>query len=360
VNGPMSDKYSVDSHKLMYHVGRVNDWLGGEMIYPVYMEASPSGACNHRCTFCGLDFMEYRADFLDVDVFQDRLTELGQLGLKSIMYGGEGEPLLHKRMADIVSHAQGAGIDNAMTTNGVLLTPDLAEAMLPHTEWIKVSINAGTADTYSRIHRTKPGDFDIVVSNLTAAAELRRSKGYTCTLGMQLVLLPENRDEVKTLAAIARDAGMDYLVIKPYSQHLMSESNTYSDISYEDDLHLADELEAFNTDRYSVIFRTKTMKKWQDSEHPYQRCQALPFWSYIDSKGNVWGCSCFLGDDRFLYGNIYDNTFREIWEGDKRRRSLNWVQEKMDVAACRVNCRMDEINRYLWQLTQPPAHVNFI
>ncbi|HAB51888.1 MAG TPA: radical SAM protein, partial [Ignavibacteriales bacterium] len=50
------DKYRIDSHKLMYHVSRINDWLEGKIIYPIYAEISPSGACNHRCTYCALDF----------------------------------------------------------------------------------------------------------------------------------------------------------------------------------------------------------------------------------------------------------------------------------------------------------------
>jgi len=28
------DKYRIDSHKLMYHINRVNDWLKGKLIYP--------------------------------------------------------------------------------------------------------------------------------------------------------------------------------------------------------------------------------------------------------------------------------------------------------------------------------------
>ncbi len=36
------DKYRIDSQKLMFHVPRINDWLNGETIYPLYMEASPS------------------------------------------------------------------------------------------------------------------------------------------------------------------------------------------------------------------------------------------------------------------------------------------------------------------------------
>ena len=102
------------------------------------------------------------------------------------------------------------------------------------------------------------------------------------------------------------------------------------------------------------------MKKWDNSMKNYDRCLALPFWSYLDSGGNVWGCSAYLGDERFLYGNIYENSFKEIWEGEKRRCSLGWVEKELDIKQCRVNCRMDEINKYLWELKHPPEHANFI
>jgi radical SAM protein with 4Fe4S-binding SPASM domain len=102
------------------------------------------------------------------------------------------------------------------------------------------------------------------------------------------------------------------------------------------------------------------MKKWDEGIRNYGHCLALPFWTYIDSGGNVWGCSAYLSDERFHYGNINENTFREIWESEKRLASLKWCSEELDTTGCRVNCRMDEINRYLWELANPPEHVNFI
>lgn len=354
------DKYKIDSHKLLYHIPRVNDWLDGKNIYPVYMEISPSGACNHRCTFCGLDFMEYQSRYLDADVLMERISEMGRLGLKSIMFAGEGEPFLHKRMVEIIGHTRKSGIDVAMTTNAVLLNETRANAILGDMEWIKVSINAGTASTYSAIHRTKEADFKTVIDNLSNAARIRQDNGYKCTLGMQMLLLPENKDEAVTLAGIARDIGMDYLVIKPYSQHLLSKTDKYREVKYSDQLSLANTLGELNTSDFSVIFRVRTMKKWDKGDRNYTRCQALPFWSYVDAGGGIWGCSAYLGDERFYYGNIYENSFREIWEGEKRGKSLKWVQDELDSSQCRVNCRMDEINRYLWELKNPPAHVNFI
>jgi MoaA/NifB/PqqE/SkfB family radical SAM enzyme len=354
------DKYRIDSHKLLYHVGRTSDWLAGKEVYPIYAEISPCGACNHRCTYCGLDFMEYQSRRLETVMLKERLTELGGLGLKSIMYAGEGEPFLHKDMASIIEHTKRSGIDVGVTSNAVLFDGKVIEKTLPHMSWIKVSINGATPETYAKIHQTKPGDLDRVMANMALAAKIKKMNGYECTLGMQLLLLPENHHEAKLLAQKAKEIGMDYLVIKPYSQHPSSKTTAYKNIRYSDYDYLGDELKGLSDENFSVIFRTRTMRKWDEAERNYKCCYALPFWTYIDAGGDVWGCSIYLGKKEFLYGNIYKHTFKEIWEGDARKHSLEYVEKKLDTKDCRVNCRMDEINRYLWELKNPPAHVNFI
>jgi len=354
------DKYKIDGHKLIYHIPRVYEWFNGKVCYPIYMEVSPSGSCNHRCTYCGLDFMEYKPRYLDTALFKERLSEFGKLGIKSIMYGGEGEPFLHKNIAEIIRHTKESGIDAAVTTNGVLFKNDIAEKMLSHVEWIKTGIDGASRATYAKIHRCSEDDFDKLLSNLTYAAELKRKNKYKCTLGVQSLLLPENQREMVDLAKISRDIGLDYLVIKPYSQHIQSKTKMYSSIEYSGYEWLRDELEKINTRNFQVIFRLHTMKKWDEASRNYKHCFALPFWSYIDAGGNVWGCSIYLGDERFLYGNIYEEDFKQIWEGQKRRKSLCWCENELNISECRVNCRMDEINRYLWDLKNPIKHVNFI
>lgn len=354
------DDFGIDSHKLHFHARRVADWQEGRDIFPIYVEVSPSGACNHRCTFCGLDFMGYKPRFLKTELACARLNEMGALGVKSVMFAGEGEPFLHRDMVTIALAAKTAGIDIAFTTNGVLLSPESSERLLEATSWIKVSCNAATPATYAAIHGTQAGDFPRMLDNLDAAVAVRVRTGAGCTLGAQMLLLPENVAEVRELARLCRDIGLDYLVIKPYSQHPQSLTTRYEHIDYAAMLEAAQEAAALSTETFRVIVRGNALRRSLDADKPYDRCLALPFWSYIDAGGGVWGCSVYLGDERFAYGNIADETFEAIWHGPRRAQSMDWVCRELDPSHCRVNCRMDVINRYLWSLTHPGPHVNFI
>ena len=357
---PKTNNFRIDSHKLQLHPQRVTQWLDGKIIYPIYMEISPAGTCNHRCTFCAIDYMGYRPRFLQTDILLERLTELGNLGVRSIMYSGEGEPLLHSDIAKIIQHTKAAGIDVAMSTNGVLLTQNLAEQILPFMSWIKISINAGSAAGYANIHGTRPDDFEQVLENIASAARFVKNNESECTIGTQALLLPENVDEIEALAQRVKEAGASYLVIKPYSQHHKSHTQKYAGIDYTPYMKMPEMLERFNDSNFNVVFRMDTIMKMQRTERGYKHCLALPFWSYIDSGGNVWGCSSYMGDEHFLYGNIFEESFQAIWTGERRQKSLDFVSAEMNPEGCRMNCRMDEINHYLWELTHPSEHVNFI
>jgi len=355
------DQFKIDSHKIHYHPDRIDAWMNKRQVYPIYIEISPVGGCNHRCLFCAVDYIGYKIRSLETKILEKQLTKMGELGVKSIMYAGEGEPLLHKDLPKIITHTKQVGIDVAITTNAVPLTSSWTDQSLEHISWLKASINGGTSATYAKIHKTEERDFQLVLRNLENAVAIRNKKNLYCVIGAQMVLLPENWNEAFLLARKLKLIGLDYLVIKPYSQHKSSITRIYENINYNNSDDLVKQLEELNDDQFSVVFRTNTMEKLLDTKPYYDKCQATPyFWAYIMADGSVYGCSAYLLDEKFCYGNINKQSFQDIWEGEKRLSSIKFVENELEIKDCRKNCRMDEVNRYLWDLSHPPDHVNFI
>ena len=351
------DDWQIDSHKLDKHPRRVADWLEADTwdkaakVYPIYWEITTSAACNHRCTFCSVDAIGYPAILLDHNLLKDRMQEAKQLGVKSVMFAGTGEPLIHKRISKITRDAVACGLDAAFTTNGVLLHK-LEPVEL--CTWIKISLNAGSPETYAAVHKTDIKDWDKVWDNIRDAV---RRKG-NCTIGVQCVVLPENCYEMRGLASMCADAGVDYLVLKPYSQGTFSITRQYEGVDYKAMRQYLEAVREFDTPTFKVVYRSESMKQ-ESEKHKYDKCRATPFfWCYAMADGRMFTCSAHLMDERFCIGNLNENTFQEIWEGERRRE--NWeLMKSFNIKQCRLNCRMDKPNRYLADFSRT-AHVNFI
>lgn len=353
----MAENIRMDSHKLIYHPQEVARWKNGENIYPIEMEVGLTNACNHRCIFCAVDYTGYKPTMLSKDVLLPNLKEVAKKGMKSIIYAGEGEPLLNKDAIEIINQTKSYGIDAAMSTNGVLLTKEASKECLKSLTWIRFSTAGIKEDTYNKIQQGKPGDLKKVLANMEDAVKVKHDQKAETTIGVQLLLLPENKDEIIEMAKELRTIGVDYFTIKPYSQH--PQSGNVIEIDYQELLGLENDLKGIATDDFSIYFRAHAMQKLT-CKRSYKHCYALPFMVYLDAKGNLWPCIVFMGKDELSYGNINEESFVQIWEGERRKKVIDFF-DKMDLEKnCRELCRLDEMNKYLDELLHPGNHVNFI
>jgi molybdenum cofactor biosynthesis enzyme MoaA len=87
----------------------------------------------------------------------DRLSrELPKLGVNTIIIAGAGEPLLHPRLAEIISKFNKSAMEAHLITNGTLLNKDRAQEII-HSGLDKliVSLWACSPERYAKYH---PGE----------------------------------------------------------------------------------------------------------------------------------------------------------------------------------------------------------
>lgn len=379
----MNRKDWIENPKIIYHP----DWLRRYRedpfsVPPVYIEISPEGRCNHRCTFCAPEMLGYPNRQLNTEMLIVRLNEMRQmrendpdgLGVKAIQYAGEGEPTLHKDTVRIFAEIRKVEIDIGMLTNATVLTETMCQGIVPLVNgYIQASINGGKKETYSKIHRAPPQHWDIIWRNLDKAVQIKHKlEAKECDLGANMTVLvketidrerdnaivPANWQEMELLVQKARDCGLNYVSFKPYSQHLYSQETAkhYGDMSYKG---LMDEIIAtgealmakYNSDDFEVIFRFSRFQEYEAEDRGYCTCRATPtLWSYIQSDGAWISCSAYWTDPRFILGDINTQTVREIWYGQRRREHLKFVLEQLDITECRKTCHPDKENRYLDKL----------
>ena len=346
----------IDSHKLSYHPERVAEWDEKEDCYPIYVEIGPNVACNHKCIFCALDFMNHSGYFIDTEVMLKTLKEMAEKAVKSVMFAGEGEPLLHKDIGLFARTAKESGMDVSITTNGVLFTKEKREQCLPYLSWIRFSVDSGSPENYALVHGTNSSDFEKVIENIKESVKFVKENNLNTTIGVQFLVIPQNKGEAVKLAKILRDIGADNLQIKPYSRHPDSLNNLILNIDEYNKIE--EELKGLDDDKFKIIFRKASAERIEEG-NMYPQCYGLPFFALIDANGNIIPCNLFYGKEDFFYGNLYRNSFPEIWESEQRKRIIMKLKE-IGVDNCRKGCRLDPINRYLHRLKNPEAHDNFI
>ena len=351
--------YDFDGHKLHLHPQRVTEYLREGDCYPIYLEISPVGSCNQRCVFCAYDNIGYPNRKLETARTLRLLDELAECGLKSILFAGEGEPLLHPDILRFVRHAQANGIDVGMFTNGQRLTPAVAAELLPYLTFLRFSFNAGTAESYAAVHRVKGQIFQSVVDNITSAVHLKRSMDLQLDIGAQFVLIPENGQVLLPAVEVLRDCGIDYLAIKPFVQQENQSYRLSQQLTLEFIGPLLDEAERFRTSTFAVIARRQSFEHY--GERAYGHCLGTSFITVVNSAGVVSSCLPHWDDEEFAFGSIYEQSFKELWNSPKRRGVKFRVEESLDVRSCPPNCRPHAVNTYLAQLGSAQVkHRNFI
>ncbi|MCX6707936.1 MAG: radical SAM protein, partial [Candidatus Woesearchaeota archaeon] len=354
-------RIQLEGHKLMYHVDEVSRWLKGETVAPIYVEIGPINACNHKCVFCALDYIKSKGAMIDKKAMINTLKNMADFGVKSIMFAGEGEPLAYPFIAEAVDKAKEYGLDIAITTNGVLLDEKKAESILENISWIKFSIDAGTRETYAKVHRCSPDDFDKVMKNIKSACEHRKKNGLKCAIGCQILLIPSNINEVEKLILKVKELGVDYLVLKPYSQHPNSINKLVLDLKKNDnDSKLTGLSKKHSTAHFKVIYRNISAQEVERKQCDYDKCHGLNFFALVDASGNIIPCNLFYEKPEYYYGNINRNTFEEIWNSRKRKEILEKLYGK-GCENCRKGCRLNFVNKYLDAVkNRNIEHINFI
>lgn len=354
----MVDKYLMDGHKLIWHTDRIVDWQSGKRIAPLYIDMGITQTCNIQCKYCYYSVPEHRTqDIIPTDKLIAFLREAANIGVKAIGFLGDGEPMVHPGVYDAVMAGAEAGLDMALSTNGLIVRDENLEGFLNALTWIRFNI-AASPESYEKTMGTRRDVFGRIVKNIGKCTKVKRKLNLKTTIGLQMVLINESAGDIVPFAKLGKELGVDYAVIKQ-----CSESHNYKlnlvDEDYQRFAHLLHEAESYSDANYNVIVKWRKMSS--RGIRNYDHCYGCEFLPQISGNGRMYNCGNFFGKEEFYIGDVSKESFKDIIFGDRYKNVMKKVKEEVNVhKMCGINCRQNEINEFLWKLKNLPEHVNFV
>jgi len=162
-----------------------------------FVNVEVSSACNSRCPMCPHGYSDMgrsgRPGLMSLDVLERVLANV-RANCTLVNLYLFGEPLLHPELPRMVEMTRALGMAAATSTNGILLTPDVAaELRRAGLKTLCVSFDAITRESFERL---RGGGHDRVWGNLEALAAERERLEYP-ELTMRVVKTRERDEEVE-------------------------------------------------------------------------------------------------------------------------------------------------------------------
>ena len=361
----MTDKYIMDGHKLYWHLDRVNDWLRGKRIAPIHIDVGLSKGCNIKCQYCfgvlqGNFYKKGSEVYFPRESLLRYVKEAGELGVRSMAFVGEAEPLLNPHVYEAIVEGKKAGVDIALGTNGILLdVGKRGEEALEHLSWIRFNISAASEEAYKKIHASK--DFSTAIEKIRFCVRVKKKKNLGLTIGLQMVLTPPNVNQVIPLAKLGKELEVDYLVVKQCSDTVENALGVFDRLEeYDNFLEILKEAERISSKGYNVI--VKWGKITNKGKRNYNQCLGVPFLLYSSGDGKLYPCGVFFDfrEEQYQMGDLVKQSFKEIIESDRYWEVVEKVKQIDVHKECYANCRTHCINEFLWKIKQAPEHVNFV
>lgn len=302
-----------------------------------------SRRCNLHCVHCyaGAADRDYEGE-LSTEEALEVIDDLGRFGAPVVLFSG-GEPLMRKDLFTLSRRARDAGMRVVLSTNGTLLTPEIArEAKEQGFSYIGVSLD-GTREVHDKF-RGMRGAFDASIAGIRACREAG------VRVGVRFTITKRNHEELPGVLRLLEEEDIPRFCMYHLAYSGRGERIQSDDLSHEETRRAVDLLcdQVLDWHRRGIEKEVLTVDNHADAPYLYLRLRReqperaeevlrLLGWNGGNSSGLAVGCIDNLGNvhpDQFSWhltvGNVREKPFSAIWsDGEspllrdfRRRREL--------------------------------------
>lgn len=260
--------------------------------------------CNFKCVFCSASDCEKNstADYNKCIEIMDKVKDVSIHGvwINTIQLNGDGEPLLHKQLANVICEAKKRFDTVEFITNAYLMTGEKIEEILnTNVDNICISLTGIKPEIYAHFqgsgipYEQSKKQLDRVLENVKNLVKRRNELNKKTKIILRYIRSEQSRSHLKEYIKYWREYGIDEVYVTP--------------------------LFNFKRDKR----KSKTFK--------ILRCSFVPRIYHICANGEVFPCNTNFNKNRLFLGNVYETPVEDIITSDQ------FLNEK----SIRMSCNLD-------------------
>ena len=298
--------------------------------------------CNLRCRHCYAAGCPAPAAELSTEEGLRALDGMADFGCPVVLFSG-GEPLMRPDVLDLARHARQRGLRVVFSTNGTLITPELArEFRSIGVSYVGISID-GVRETHDAF-RGVPGAYG------RSLAAIRACREAGVKVGLRVTLTRGNVREIPALFALMRAEGIPriclyHLVYAGRGSALRAEDLTHEEARAALDRILDETKASFEAGHPLEVLTVDNhcdapylwMRMVREGSPRADDVRRLLKMNGGNSSGNGLACVSWDGTvypDQFWrdkpLGNLRERSFGEIWGNPPAGSLLRALREKPD------------------------------
>ena len=287
---------------------------------PVSCAIEPTNVCNLRCPLCaaGAGLLTRPRGHLSPDNFERIVAALPK-SVTTLYLWGQGEPFLAPGFLDMVRIAARRGFRTVTSTNGHFLD-DPEGVAASGLGVLIVSLDGADAESYSAYRIG--GDFDRVVEGVRRVTEAVNRLGRGPVVELQCVLNRANEGDRAKFRTLASETGVHRLVFKTLQAAFREGGEEYLPSDPKLSRYRKGRDGTLEPDRRRIVG---------------DRCFRLYHSLQVDCRGNVVPC-CFDKDSDHVLGNLLEEPFDAVWNGERSRAFRTLLNRWGRVAAMCRDC----------------------
>lgn len=240
-----------------------------------------TNVCNYDCIYCGTaDNRGKDSDgVLSTSEYKDLISQAAEIGVRTIIFGANGEPTLTKNVLDILEHTGRLGMTPIIFSNVSVMGNDIlcerrhgmngeefAKRLDAAGTSLIISVESLQRDRYDHIMGVKSFEYfekaiDRIRNKTTLAAPLLYEGRPLARLAVSAVMMPINYDERFALRDFAHSLN-GLAILKPPSLHGSAAVNSEQMFDVETVKHIRPEVESLSDKQATLQILTLACASW--------------------------------------------------------------------------------------------------